>query len=185
MHFSPVYLKEMYAALIEPPRTCWAGQTQAPPTGLLIGGQFYRKPKDIANYMQNFFDKKIIKLMSKIKNTGHDPLETLDRAFSRWINGEKVPTFSIKEINVQQTLKLISKLGSSTAYGRDEMDSLTIKTAVDYLAHPITEIINLSIKSGTFIMKWKVSRIIPILKAKELSHRDQLSYRPISLLPVF
>ena len=59
-----------------------------------------------------------------------------------------------------------------------------MKVGADYLAGPITKIINSSISTGSYIMKWKVARVIPVLKSKETSRLLPSSYRPISLLPV-
>ena len=174
----------MLEACIEPQRTFWDGLALVPPLDFWLKDNFAESPRKLLIRCKINFDQKIKKCMSKIKNSGHDPLEVLDWALSKWIRGQNVPTFSIKEINVQHTMKLISKLGSSTAYGQDEIDSVAIKSAADYLAYPITDIVNSSIRNGAFIMKWKTSRIIPIMKAKELSHLQQSSYHPVSLLPV-
>ena len=44
--------------------------------------------------------------------------------------------------------------------------------------------INSSITMKTFVMKWKIGKVIPILKGKEHSQMEPGSFRPVSLLPV-
>ena len=118
-----------------------------------------------------------------VKN-GRDPLEYLHRAMDRWEGRNDLPVWEIKEISISETKKLIQNLGNSTSFGRDKLDAKSLKSGVDYLAAPINKIINLSINSGVFIMKWKCARVIPVLKSKESSRLLPSSYRPISLLPV-
>ena len=60
----------------------------------------------------------------------------------------------------------------------------TLKIAVDELKDPLTYIINTSIRTTTFASKWKISRIIPLLKSKQHSPLDPASLRPVALLPV-
>ena len=122
--------------------------------------------------------------MSKIRKNGRDPLEFLNRAMERWTERENLPIFKLREISESETLSLILKLGNSTAQGRDDLDTKSLKVAKDYLTAPLTQIINSSIRNQQYIMKWKISRVIPILKSRELSWQLPSSYRPISLLPV-
>ena len=160
----------------------WTSNSQ--PSCLISGGLIVRKPEDIANTLKNYYDEKIKKLLSKIKKVKNDPLELLQKLFGKWSESENLPIFKIREISVGETLRLISKMGKSSAFGRDKLDAISIKSAMDYLALPITHIVNSSITSRVYIMKWKQAKIIPILKSSEHSHMDPASYRPISLLPV-
>ena len=160
----------------------WNSNSQ--PSCLISEGLIFRKPEDLANTLKNYYDKKIKKLLSKIKKVKNDPLELLKKLFEKWSESENVPIFKIREISVGETLKLISKMGKSSAFGRDELDAISIKSVKDYLALPITHIVNSSITSRVYIMKWKQAKIIPILKSPEHSRMDPASYRPISLLPV-
>ena len=121
--------------------------------------------------------------VKKIKN-GHDPLEHLTAAMDSWDGRDELPAFTLRQISLNETLQLISRLGNSTAHGRDKLDALSLKCAADYLAPKIRRIINSSLSQGRYIMKWKTAKVIPILKSREASHLQPSSYRPISLLPV-
>ena len=102
---------------------------------------------------------------------------------ANWTESENIPEFSIREITISETQRLISRLGNSTAFGQDEIDAVSLKLAGDYLIPPIRHIINLSIKQNTFVTKWKIARTIPVQKSPEASRMDPAMYRPISLLP--
>ena len=121
--------------------------------------------------------------MTALKKRGRDPLKFLDGALAKWSGKDKMKTFSLKEINRMQTLDYIRKLGNSTAHGIDGLDALSLKVAAEDLCDPLTHIINSSIKTRTFATRWKMSRIIPHLKAKDVSKIEPSSYRPVALLP--
>ena len=97
----------------------------------------------------------------------------------KWDGSESLPTFSLREINELETLKFIQKLSNSTAFGRDELDGLSMKVAAGHLKGPLTHLINVSIRTSQFASKWKLSRLIPILKYKDLSRLAPSSYRPV------
>ena len=54
--------------------------------------------------------------MSKLKKDGRDPLEHLKNAMESWEGGNSLPTFSLREISIEETLSLISKLGNSLLF---------------------------------------------------------------------
>ena len=72
----------------------------------------------------------------------------------------------------------------SHAYGRDKLDAASVKLAVKHLIGPITHIVNLSLSQKTFPQKWKLARILPVLKSKGLDESSPGSFRPISQLPI-
>ena len=103
----------------------WAGTTQ--PTCFLINGTLIRKPVELANALQSHFINKIGRLISGVRKSGQDPLNFLLKAFSRWNERENLPNFTLRDITITETLTLISKMGNSTAIGRDGLDALSIK----------------------------------------------------------
>ena len=90
----------------------------------------------------------------------------------------------IREISAATMARLIQRLSNSSASGMDEIDSIVIKLAAVPLLQPITFLINLSILTQTFPNKWKIGRISPLYKGKNLPKHHPGSYRPITLLPV-
>ena len=82
-------------------------------------------------------------------------------------------------------MNFVNKLGNSTAFGQDGLDGLIMKVAICHSSETyLTHIVNMSIRTNKFASKWKLSRLIPILKSKEANRLSPSSYRPIALLPV-
>ena len=73
---------------------------------------------------------------------------------------------------------------NSLAYGNDEIDSITIKSAAAIIALSVTYIINLSLGTGIFLPKWKIARTIPLLKSKDADANNPCSFRPVAQLGV-
>ena len=66
----------------------------------------------------------------------------------------------------------------------DKIDAKTLKIACPVIAPVIAHAINLSLGTSYFPPKWKLVRIIPILKSKGLDRNSPASYRPICQLPI-
>ena len=64
----------------------------------------------------------------------------------------------------------------------DPIPTSLLKSCVDVLLTPITNIVNLSLKSGVFPDTLKLSHITPLLKKPSLSKDDMTNYRPVSNL---
>ena len=118
-----------------------------------------------------------------LKRGRQDPLKYLNLAWRKWGESENIPTFNLHEITESDTVLYISKLGNTTACGMDGLDSLSVKVAEDLLKGPITHIINTSIQNSTYANKWKLSKLIPVLKSKDASKLEPASFRPVALLP--
>ena len=159
-------------------------ETSQGPKMFIVGGEIFRKPQELANILQKFYKQKVEKLLVGLEKGGRDPLNLLNLAMERWEESHNISTFTLKEVTGLETLDFIRKLGNSTAMGQEGLDAMTLKVAAGHLVTPLTHIINVSIRTSQFANKWKVSRIIPILKSKESSRSDPSSYRPVALLPV-
>ena len=79
---------------------------------------------------------------------------------------------------------MLSNLKESHAFGIDKLDAATMKMAKLILAAPIAYVINLSLQTRTFPQRWKLSRVLPLLKSTESDSFSPSGYRPVSQLPV-
>ena len=131
----------------------------------------------------DYFENKVDKLISDLPTTNTNPLKWLISAMERWTNKGKCPTFYFKEISLSDTIKLISTLNNSTSSGIDNIDSLAIKAATSHLAPPIRHLINSSLSTSQYANKWKLSKLLPLLKSSHLNKLLPSSYRPIAILP--
>ena len=77
---------------------------------------------------------------------------------------------------------LSRRLGRSKAKGHDEIPTSLLIDGIDFIAEPLSDLVNRCLESSLFPTSEKLSKIVPIYKAKERSIMD--NYRPISLLPV-
>ena len=85
-------------------------------------------------------------------------------------------------LTVGDIIKLIYSLNNSSA-GYDEMPASILKKCINEYITPITYLVYLSIKQGTFPNELKLAKVIPIFN----SGNQQLisNYKPISVLPFF
>ena len=157
--------------------------TVSQPRMFLVAGRLIRKPGELANTLQNFYVSKINNLVGALKKSGQDPLRFLDNALRLWEKSENIPTFNVREITLTETIQHISRLGNTKAHGHDGLDGLTLKLAAEDLARPLMFLINLSITTTTFANKWRIAKILQLLKSKDSNKIDPASYRPVAILP--
>ena len=154
------------------------------PTSFLINGKFIRKQKEVADAQIDFFTDKVKNIKSTLPKVNFDPLEILKKEFKKWRPSSKIPTLELSKISPAETEYIISKLKNSFAYGRDDLDAVTLKLGKKALAGPIAHTINLSLGSSNFPAKWKMARVIPLRKSTDLNPRLPSSFRPIAQLCV-
>ena len=58
-----------------------------------------------------------------------------------------------------------------------------IKSSIDYISKPLTDIINLSLNESISPGQRKIVRVIPVFKTGDKT--EIRNYRPISLIPAF
>ena len=153
-----------------------------PPTQFTSEGKIVRKEKDLADLQALFYRDKVRNIKNLIPKVNRDPLKLLRNAFDRWTPETPVPIFHLKEVRREEILKILSNLKNSSAYGHDEIDAGTLKMAAPVIANAVMHVVNLSICTSIFPPKWKLGRVIPLLKSRELNTNLPSSYRPVSQL---
>ena len=86
----------------------------------------------------------------------------------KWQEWDGQHIFKFKDISIADTLKLISSLAESEAFGHDRLDLVALKTVAAEIKF---------VKS-----KWKISQVTPRLKSKDLNKFEVSSYRPVDVL---
>ena len=90
--------------------------------------------------------------------------------------------FHLQHTTIETVIKIIKSLRNDCSTGYDNIPVSFIKPVAEYIASPLTFIINNCIKTNTFPKQWKIAHISPIPKVKvPITTSD---YRPISILPV-
>ena len=157
-------------------------ENDSTPRSFLIEGRLIRKQAELAEAQLKCYENKLNKLRNKMWIKQTDPLELLKTALERWNKSENFEEFEFRKITLLETSQLVSKLGNSTTYGHDEIDALTIKLILPYILIPLQHIVNSSLVSNKFAMKWKLHKVIPLLKSTDSNKLDPEEYRPVSLL---
>ena len=159
----------------------WGGAEA--PQSLIDRGLVVRRPVDLANCQMKFFNQKVKKLVDNLPAQKCYPLWWLNDAFLKWDNKDSIPQFTFRKLSLLETIQLISSLRNSTSFGLDKIDALAIKAAVSHLAPPLQHMINCSLSTSVFANRWKLSKILPLLKSSDANKMLPASYRPISIIP--
>ena len=138
----------------------------------------------MASCQLDHFKTKIRKLMDSLPINRGDPCRYLVRALDKWNGRNSRPAFTLREVTLNETLQYLWKLGNSSSFGFDTIDSIALKAVASDIVAPLQKVINLSINQRKFANKWKIAAVIPLYKGKGLVRTSPNSYGPISLLPV-
>ena len=159
-------------------------QRAGPPTSFLVAGKFISKQKDIAEAQADYYYNKVLQIKNSLPRVNYDPMKFLRRVHQRWnpIGGK--PKFSFNTVTQAEVHKMIKALKNSQAYGHDDIDATIIKLAAPAIVPAITHIINLSLGTNTFAQKWKIARVLPLLKSSDSDKCATSSYRPVAQLGV-
>ena len=152
------------------------------PTSFLIEGRLVRKPKDLANAQLEHYATKIENLRGKQWPKEDDPLNSLRSALGKWSKKDQMKVFNFKEINLLETSKLVKGMSNSVSFGHDQLDAVTMKLVLPQILIPLNHLINTSLQNSKVAMKWKLAKVLPLLKSKDSNRLDPANYRPISLL---
>ena len=77
-------------------------------------------------------------------------------------------------------MKVITDFKPKTSVGDDGISAKILKLASNALAEPIKVLINQSLTTGVFPTRYKLARVMPLLKKP--NKKDIDNFRPISLL---
>ena len=129
--------------------------------------------------MQYYIDK-VKSVKASLPRVRKNPLGPIQKLFARWNTVGGKPTFSLKSVTTVEILRMLKNVKNSHAFGRDKLDAASLKLVVSIFAH----IINLSLGISRFPMRWKISRIVPLLKSSDCDKTNPKSFRPVAQLPL-
>lgn len=92
-------------------------------------------------------------------------------------------TIQMLHVTQEMVSKQIKQLDANKSFGPDEIHPLMLKELVEYVAEPLTIIMNKTLQEGTLPDDWKVAHVTPIYKNKG-AHNLAINYRPVSLTSV-
>ena len=98
------------------------------------------------------------------------------------LDNEEVSNFEFLEINMNEVLQHLLKLGNKSSLDIIDMDNKLLCLASPIIAPLLCHIFNLSLCNGIVPSDWKLARVTPIYKGQgEITHPG--NYRPISVIP--
>ena len=138
----------------------------------------YEDKSDLANDFSSFFINKIDKIMEKLKATS---ALTEENSYmeSQFLTEHQMLTF--QQLSVDEVCKLINSAEAKSCE-LDPIPSKLLKTNSREIAPVITEILNLSLKTGDFCEELKQALLHLLLKKRGLELAFT-NYRPVSNLP--
>src|SRR5213083_358524 len=92
------------------------------------------------------------------------------------------PSFNTSSPTSHDEVRRAILMSSNATCSLDTIPTFLLKSCLDSLITPITNIINLSFLEGSFPTSFKDALVYPLLKKHNLPHEDLSSYRPISNL---
>ncbi len=146
----------------------------------MVDGHKITDPLEIANSFNNCFTSIVQTYIPSVENA------VLDLTNMRIFVKSKIEPsdmFSIPIMSEDQVLKFLGDLDETKTTGKDGVSANLLKMAAHVLAKPLTNILNLSIKTDQFPTQWKTGRVTPIHKSGDRS--DQNNFRPINILCTF
>ena len=144
------------------------------PSQITKNNILYRKAKQVAELMNEFFVEKVKNLKNKFGDVppNYDPCH-------KAMDGKNCQ-LSMKHVSLRKVLKILKNLKSSKSVGVDELDSYSLKIAAEVIAPSVHHIVTLSIMQRRFPSAFKYAKVLPL--HKKLCPLQRKNYRPVSIL---
>ena len=126
--------------------------------------------------LNEFFNKTAERLVMQNATTDGVILSHIDSLTS------SPDSFKLQKVTYNDTVKSLKSLRNDCSTGYDNIPVSFIKPIAEYIASPLTFIINNLIEESKFPDQWKIARISPIPKVTNPT--ELKDYRPISILPI-
>lgn len=105
-----------------------------------------------------------------------------DFDFAEYLNNPQNFSMYLNPAKISEVETILKNLKTNTP-GYDDISPKILKHSSSVISTPLTHIINLSLKTGTFPDQLKKAKVVPLLKSGDRG--DINNYRPISILPAF
>ena len=112
-----------------------------------------------------------------------EKLPTPNSSFKNFLRKRHQTQFKLESVSTNEVLDVIKSLQDKKSPGPDAINNKILKLSAEIIISPLTHIINLSLKHGTFPDKIKLAHVIPLFKKNDPTVCS--NYRPISLLSCF
>ena len=138
-----------------------------------VEGDACSDPQKMSEQFNTYFSSVATNIQKKIYNAG--------KGFSKYLLNPNPSSFFINPTDDKEIIKIILGFNPRKSSGPNSMAMEILLLLANDIADPLKQIINLSLQTGIYIDKLKLSRVIPIYKEKG-GKLECSNYRPISLL---
>ena len=134
----------------------------------------------MASAVNEYFLDKITQLKKETSENHDEATEVLEN----FVSYKEIPRagFELKELSEEDVNKLVKKIKSKKSCGLDWICGFSLKIVAKDLIPEVRQLINLTIRTGSFTTQWKTAKILPAFKNKG-NRFDLKYYRPLSNLP--
>ena len=132
---------------------------------------------EVANYLNEFFKMKVVKLQQQTK----PDVEKSAEYAREYLGGRKINNFSFHTVPTREIKRVIRGLTNTNSVGRDLIPVEILKRYRHFLAPPIRHLCNQAIMQCKFPRGWKYAIIKPL--PKKGNKRIPKNWRPVCLLP--
>ena len=108
--------------------------------------------------MNEFYSDKVKKVREGFDSNG-DPLNGVKKLMVG-----KECQFSLRKVTEEDILMASRKMKNTKSMGTDDIPSDLLKKTIKWTCPAIMHIANLIIEKGEFPTKWKIAKVIPLLK---------------------
>ena len=145
------------------------------PSRIVTNGNLISDPTEVANSFNHYYSNVADSILQDRKYDG-------DGNFSKFLKQPPLPnSLAISTVSKEEIIAIISKcIKPYKSSGPHSIPSNILLLIKDFIAEPLTKIINISMLTGSHPNLLKVAKIIPIFKKG--SKLLTCNYRPISLL---
>ena len=145
---------------------------------VIIDVEVITNESEIANALNSFYANAPSKYTPVRSTDLHDDIAVnIKNHVYEKVNGTAF--FALPEMSIDFVLKQLRSMPSSKSTGLDGIGVSTLKLAAPAIADSITYICNLSIKTKSFLEKWKEAKVTPIFKKGKTD--DCSNYIPIQV----
>ena len=123
------------------------------------------------------FNKHFTSIAGKIRKTIPD----VPKTFKSYLNNSPANSLFFSPISNSETMKIINSLDIKKSTGPISIPNRILNTVLVDISKILTDIFNVSLKTGKFLKRLKTVKVVPVFKNKG-SPLDVNNYRPISLL---
>jgi len=106
-----------------------------------------------------------------------------DTPYTHYLNPPHHNSIFIDPVSPKDIIEIVSKLKNKISHGHDQISTKLVKQSINYIANPLSHIINQSMCTGIVPYDMKIAKVTPIFKSGDQHSFN--NYRPISILPAF